>query len=314
MNTASDQSFNVVLASVSGAGKSHFINKYLGIDKAKEGNKNNVNRTTNAVSMYQLGNINLYDSPGVYEVTCHTEELIKEYFQNIFKKINQIDYLIVVIPASNHGLRNVDLLTLLVLSEFSALKNRIIVYISKTDLVSNRSLLNGYFDKVKKQMPIKDCKIYVDEYSITPGIISLKSNELERIFETITSKNPNTITNSLEADNIIPWINKVQQNMIDNNLYPPNYVVNYNGGFLRRLFLSLVSDKAMPHYVPNNNKLITLTLFDSKGEVTSRLIKNRDVIRYNNGEIFYSGTFHGNNFDIGTFYDLNGEVLYEKKY
>ena len=142
MNNNTNGTFNVVLTSVSGAGKSHFINRYLGIDKAKEGHKNNVNRTTSAVTMYPFGNINLYDTPGVYEVTCHTEELIKEFLQNIFKKINQIDYLIVIIPASNHGLRTVDLLTMLVLDEFSALKNRIIIYISKTDLVINKNSLN----------------------------------------------------------------------------------------------------------------------------------------------------------------------------
>lgn len=302
------------LIGVSGSGKSHFVRNCVANNNIQVGDSDKVSRTTNQIIGYRYKNITLFDTPGVFDNVIHNDKLIKSHVETMFRKIKKIDYVLLCIPATKHGVREVDILTKKSLDRFKSLQGRIFVYISKTDMLG-REQLNAYIKAYRACASFQHCTTFMGEHGMYPNIHSINSSPVGRdiVFNFMEYKNPKTTEEMIEDDVVLPFINNIQNYLKDNNLYPVNYKVNDSNSWLHNKFFNSIITENTQILDPTTDNKVILTLYYSGGNVTSKMIKNKDIIRYANGNIFYDGTLHGNIFDVGKFYHDDGELMYDKK-
>lgn len=302
------------LLGVSGSGKSHFIRNCVLNDNIQVGDSDKVSRTTNHIVGYRYKNITLFDTPGVFDNVTHNDALIKSHIETMFRKIKKIDYILLCIPATKHGVREVDILTKRTLDRYKSLQGRIFVYISKTDLLG-REQLNAYIRAYRSCAPFQLCRTFMGEHGVYQNIYSINSSPVGRdiIFNFMEYKNPKTTEEIIEDDIMLPFINSIQTYLKDHNLYPVNYKTNDNNSWFHNKFFNSIITENTQISDPTTDTKVILVLYFSGGNVTSKMIKNKDIIRYSSGNIFYDGTFHGNTFDVGKFYHEDGELMYDKK-
>jgi GTPase SAR1 family protein len=303
-----------ILLGVSGSGKSNFVRNCVVNNDIQVGDVDKVSRTTNQIVGYKYKNITLFDTPGVFDNLTHNDKLIKSHIETIFRKIKKIDYILLCIPATKHGVREVDILTKKTLNRYKSLQGRIFVYISKTDLLG-REQLNTYIRAYQSCTLFQSCKTFMGAYGVYQSIYSISASPVGKdiIFNFMEYKNPKTTEEMIEDDIMLPFINSIQNYLLNHNLYPVNYKVNDTNSWLTKKFFNTIIIENTQILDPTTDIKVILTLYNSGGNVASKMIKNKDIIRYANGNIFYDGTLHGNIFDIGKFYHEDGELMYDKK-
>lgn len=293
--------FNILVLGAKGVGRSYFIEKC----------KSNLNIDPDVFGGKHI----LIDTPGIQNVT----EL-----ENILKQVNQVDYVILCISATKEGnIREIDLRTLDIISEFDHLLNNLIVHITKMDLLNDyerRRFMNNY----EKKYQFKNFEVFSEEES----------------FNDMNTKCERTQQKILEDKFYKTFIDKIQQQMKIYNLYPPEYKkYDTSDSFIKPficasvvfLFIMFLRTEDMEfmfylfiatvfallfvfclEYLAKNDTSLNIRLI--------RLIDAPEVVDQINvtlyykktGRVFYEGTMFGNVFDIGTFYKETGEVLYEK--
>lgn len=304
----SKDNFNILVLGAAGVGRSYFIEKCVSNSKVDPDVYTNVDP-----DLFGCARI-LIDTPGIQNVT----EL-----ETLLKRVNQVDYVILCISATKEGhIREIDLRTLDIISEFDHLLNNLIVHITKMDLLDDyerRRFMNNY----EKKYQFKNFKIFS-----------------EKSFNTMNTKCERTQQQILEDKFYRTFIDKIQQQMKIYNLYPPEYKkYDTSDSFIKPficasvvfLFIMFLRTEDMEfmfylfiatvfallfvfclEYLAKNDTSLNIRLI--------RLIDAPEVVDQINvtlyykktGRVFYEGTMFGNVFDIGTFYKETGEVLYEK--
>ena len=333
-----NEEINVLLLGASGVGKSHFVNKYLpGAARVFEGpqHKNhNLSRTTLELTYYRYNNHLLIDSPGMFDQFIDDYDKSCEQLENFLKQVNQVDYILLCISATKGSIRSVDYEIMRVVNTFNHLHNNLIIYITKMDLLDEneqRKFMSNY----NNHHLFRGFKTFVPMGCINSSDVTSKTS----ILEYMSTKNKKTQRKILEESMYIPKINEIQAEMLNNNLYPPDYKkfntgLNYKkmiiifiiiviiGGILTNpmiipfaliicpiIFVVWYVDEETCN-VPHNNVLnINLIKLNN---VSKKYAPIRTIINYKSGKKFYEGTMYGNNFNQGIFYKETGEVLYEK--
>lgn len=296
--------------------------------------------------------ITFVDTPSIFNQ--HTTSLIEAInnIEYIFDRVNNLDYIILCISATKHGIREIDLEVLKILYKIShALWNRIFIYITKTDLLNDlendkfmKSYLNNNIVSLSKIFSYKD----ID--NINTSFVKF-----------LTSKNIYSWHDIMEMEYKIPIINKLQSEITCNKLYTKKYIqkhssgyyknienilyfillilvsyilFTYNSGILNIISCLIIIVRMFTHIKWLINNLCFSSKYDNQSKVTCSyreildftiiLYENinegvykhkyiEDSIFYSSGELFFKGTLYGNQFNKGIFYNKDGTIFYEKK-
>lgn len=214
--------YNVFVMGSCSVGKSTLINKFIPnvarVNDDYVGNQN-IRRTTTDISYYSMPkngtmNVTFIDSPGLFDQIIISYESCCEHLEHIFKEVKFIDYVIFCISASKHGIRKIDLESLKILHNFPTfLKDRTFIYITKTDLLDDVENANFRRHCYNNEL--------INRYKIFNSDKIENNSSLMNMF---TSKNPRNLCNIIEEQHKIPIIEKLQLEMISNNLYSNGYL------------------------------------------------------------------------------------------
>lgn len=299
---------NVLFLGTSQVGKSTLINKILGKEVNIKTNKNNKS-VTQAIIYYNYENFKLIDAPGIYDDENNSYEKSWYHIRKVLLQVNKVDYIILCISASKHEIRDIDITTLSVLNNFKYMKDRVFIYITKSDLLDNTQY-NNFMNKYRLNNYFKDMPTFIgyNNHSLIYKKDNLYDNS--NMFNFMTYEH-----NRLQKDEIddlfhVPLINNIQKYMVNNNLYPLNYN-NYISNWFTRLFNYGKTYNVFDNYdkiFSFNIKLIELKNVNDKNSIINTII----YYDYDDINKFYEGSLYGNKFHIGTFYFKSGEILYEK--
>lgn len=315
----------VWLTGVMGSGKSTFISRFVpDIDikthQSMKGPLSKIGSLTDDIYEYDYENYTFIDSPGLYDNQINTHIKSCEFLERILLKIKKMHYVILVINATELGVRLIDLKMLNVLLEFKHLTPKIMVYIAKTDLLDKEQL--AYFiTQYKLQSQFNKFQVYIPNKHINetrvhtyPNRASITEfNSMKVILDNMPIKPIRTELVELNGHFNISIINEVQKNLIENNRYGYAYA---EYGYKLNWFTKLIW---------GTNEVVTNILVKKFEEKRIRLqvvhlenvsIPNNltyDIIRYESGKVFYQGTLYGNIFNVGTFFTESGEILYNKE-
>lgn len=302
--------FNVLFTSVSQTGKTTAINHYLKDNKGYAGYAKNNKAMTNGVVRFDYGNIKIIDTIGTYD--SYNNDYTKSWhlIRTQLQTVNEIDYVVLCIQATKHGVRDIDVTNKRILDSFVHLKQRVIVYITKTDLLDQQQF-NNFLIAYINHGSFNDCFTFSGPNNHrmdikSPILYSLSENK-DLIFSVMTSKLSRTQINYIDDNINIPHINHVQKYMIENNLYPEVYVKYDTSSWFFGKWSNLKGYRFNYHTEP----AYTIKLRKIENTSTNDAIINC-VIEYANGATFFDGRMYGPRFHIGIFYYENGTVMYNK--
>ena len=345
----------VLVVGTFGVGKSTFVKEirdkfstpHENIDVADPETICQVNRTTQDVQdiniMYHGNEIIVNDTPGMFDRLIDSYNNSCIHTERILKQIKQFNTILLCISANNYDIRDIDKKVLKILHHFPKLLNRIIVVVTKTDLVSDDKS-KTFFQKCRCDQMFSKFPIYnkTDIDTILTKIVD------DKVYQ-----NEISCDNMIDESIIIPMINNIQTEMKDKNLYPGhhdsfsthnlNITILIFGGIgllfipvniiitavfiiltLLICILASVLDIFDGYYDYNldvgkyNNTNYNI-FNNSKIKLSKKLYKNDNtkichtIIKYGDDKKFYEGTMFGNFFERGIFYYPNGDVMYVKK-
>lgn len=324
------QNVNVLITGVFAAGKSTLIKRFIpdceiDIHKTTKGPLAKRDYVTVSINEYQCGNHTLIDTPGLYTEHVNTHLKSCEFLERVLIKIKYLHYVILVLPATEFGIRKIDLEMLRVLLEFKHLMNKIVIYISKTDLLDEDQLatfMNEYknvnilakFPTYIPNMNVKEGRVYTSPNRA--DITELNYQILGIMLQNLHYRPVRHEQSELNTHINIPIIKQIQQHMINLNLYSPNYA-EYSSGKKKLWITKLIYGDGVENknsYIPYK-KFVSTNIVVKVVNIDNVTISNQiiyDTIYYESGKKFYEGTLYGNVFNVGTFYKETGEVFYEK--
>lgn len=324
------QNINVLITGVFAAGKSTLIKRFIpdcdiDIHPTTKGFLAKRNQVTESINRYQHGDHTLIDTPGLYTELVNTHIKSCEYLERILIKIEYLHYVIFVLPATEFGVRSIDLEMLKVLLEFKHLANKIVVYISKTDLL-DVDQLGTFISDYKKIHTLRTFPTYIPNMNVREGrvytfpnranITEINYELLDIMLQNMPYKHVRHEQSEINTHINIPIIKDIQRYMTLNNMYSPNYI-EYSSGKSKWWITKLLLGDGVENRTSNINykKFTNNIIFIKLVNITSVTIPNQliyDTIYYPSGKKFYEGTLYGNIFNVGTFYKETGEVFYEK--
>lgn len=302
--------YNVLFTSVSQTGKTTAINNYVS-NKGEAGCLENNSAMTNRIMKYDYGNIKLIDTIGTYDAYNNDYTKSWHLIRTQLQTVNDVDYVVLCIQATKHGIRDIDITNKKVLDSFIHLNRRVIVYITKTDFLDQQQF-NNFIIAYINHGSFNDCFTFTGpnnhRMDVKSPILYSLSEDKDLIFSVMNSKSDRTQKNYIDDNINIPHINHVQKYMIENNLYPDQYIKYDIGSWFFEKWNNLRLYKF--NYYSEPCYEIRLRKIDQTS--TDDAIVNC-VIEYASGKIFFDGRMYGSRFHIGTFYYEDGSIMYKKE-
>lgn len=152
---------NLMIVGGTGVGKSSTINALFGMEKAKVGTSSNPE--TMSIKSYELGNVILWDSPGLGDGKEADENHAKAIISKLTERDTQnnllIDMVLVILDGGSRDLgTSYELINNVIIPNLGEDKNRILVAINKAD----NAMSGRYWDSEKSE-PQPKLKEFLEE-------------------------------------------------------------------------------------------------------------------------------------------------------